>query len=308
MVMRIYENMQIVDQLSGDINNLDKDKEILCLAHNSEADDIYAHFQINTSNLCFDKDGHTHLESHKDFDYISLNAINLNGEVKECHIEIFYNDKYLIFLYDDESCITQFINVIEAREKKDMTLDMLLFLYFNTLTGKDTVYHEAIEDQIEDLEDSIDSEKNLNDDYVKTIIEIRKNLLKFKRYYDSLLDLIEDIQGNINGYIDKDNLRLFEVQKNHTEHLYDSIISLREYITQVKEGYQTQIDISQNKIMQYLTVITAIFLPLSVIAAWYGMNFKMPEFESNYAYPVIISLSAAIVIISIVFLKKKKWF
>lgn len=301
--MKIYQDMELISN-----DNIDKSKKTLCFAHMSETDEVLKQFQLSATNLLFDSDEHTHLERHKDYDYISLNAINLNERMSKCHLEIFFCNKYLIFLYDDDICVKPFIEAIEAKEKMDMSLDMLLFLYFNTLTGKDSMYHELIEDKIEDLEDNIESEKSLKKDYINDISSIRKELLKLKRYYDSMFDLLEDIESNISGYIDKENLRLFEVQKNHTEHLYDSIISLREYITQVKEGYQTQIDISQNKIMQYLTVITAIFLPLSVIAAWYGMNFMMPEFESMYSYPIIIILSLGIVIVSIIFLKKKKWF
>jgi magnesium transporter len=60
--------------------------------------------------------------------------------------------------------------------------------------------------------------------------------------------------------------------------------------------------------MALLTVISSIFMPLTLIAGWYGMNFKyMPELEYKYAYPITIAVSAAIVIISLVFFKKKKW-
>ena len=60
--------------------------------------------------------------------------------------------------------------------------------------------------------------------------------------------------------------------------------------------------------MTLLTVITSIFMPLTLIAGWYGMNFKyMPEREYKAAYPIVILLSIAIVVISLIFFKKKKW-
>ena len=49
-------------------------------------------------------------------------------------------------------------------------------------------------------------------------------------------------------------------------------------------------------------------MPLTLIAGWYGMNFKyMPELEYKVSYPVVIAVSIAIVIVSLVFFKKKKW-
>ena len=59
--------------------------------------------------------------------------------------------------------------------------------------------------------------------------------------------------------------------------------------------------------MKVFTVVTAIFLPLTLLAGWYGMNFDMPEFKSVYGYPVVIAVSAAIVLFLILIFKKKKW-
>ena len=57
-----------------------------------------------------------------------------------------------------------------------------------------------------------------------------------------------------------------------------------------------------------LTVITSIFMPLTLIAGWYGMNFKyMPELEHEAAYPIVIAVSIVIVIVCLIFFKKKKW-
>ena len=67
-------------------------------------------------------------------------------------------------------------------------------------------------------------------------------------------------------------------------------------------------DISLNRIMKLFTVITAIFLPLTFIVGWYGMNLQMPEFRWSFGYPMVIILSVAVVIVSLVFFKRRKWF
>ena len=90
--------------------------------------------------------------------------------------------------------------------------------------------------------------------------------------------------------------------------LYDSATSLQSYTMQVRDLYQAQLDIKQNRIMTVLTVVTTIFMPLTLIAGWYGMNFRyMPELESKWGYPIVIGVSLAIAIISLIFFRKKKW-
>ena len=59
--------------------------------------------------------------------------------------------------------------------------------------------------------------------------------------------------------------------------------------------------------MKVFTVVTSIFLPLSLIAGWYGMNFRfMPELSWRFGYPLVFILSAAVVIICLCYFKKKK--
>ena len=64
----------------------------------------------------------------------------------------------------------------------------------------------------------------------------------------------------------------------------------------------------QNRIMTVLTVVTSIFMPLTLITGWYGMNFRyMPELELPWAYPAVILVSIAVVVVCLVYFRWKKW-
>jgi magnesium transporter len=79
-------------------------------------------------------------------------------------------------------------------------------------------------------------------------------------------------------------------------------------LSQLRDLVQTQLDVRQNRIMTVLTVITSIFMPLTLIAGWYGMNFRyMPELEWRLAYPAVFVLSVVIVVVCVIWFKKKKW-
>ena len=59
--------------------------------------------------------------------------------------------------------------------------------------------------------------------------------------------------------------------------------------------------------MNLLAVISAIFLPLTLLAGWYGMNFtNMPELSWKWGYPAAILLAIVIVSVEIYIFKKKK--
>ena len=84
-------------------------------------------------------------------------------------------------------------------------------------------------------------------------------------------------------------------------------VHLLEYAGQVRDAYQEQVAAQQNKNMQFLTIISTIFFPLTLITGWYGMNFQnMPELQNGY--PGVIVLSLIVVILCIYIFKKKKIF
>lgn len=187
-----------------------------------------------------------------------------------------------------------------------VNLSKILYIFLYRLTSIDNVILEDIEARIALLEEQVMEE--IRKDFIKEIIELRKQLLFLKRYYEPLLDIVEGLEENENGLIEEGALKYYGVLKNRIERLNNNILHLRDYVTQVREAYQAQVDISLNHIMKLFTVITAIFLPLTLIAGWYGMNFKyMPEISWVYGYPFAFVLSAAVVVISLIYFKKNNY-
>ena len=64
-----------------------------------------------------------------------------------------------------------------------------------------------------------------------------------------------------------------------------------------------------NKIMEVLTLVSMLFLPLTLIAGIYGMNFRyMPKLNWHYGYFIVLSIMLIITIVCIWYFKKKRWF
>ena len=112
---------------------------------------------------------------------------------------------------------------------------------------------------------------------------------------------------NENIIFNEDNLFYFRNFIRKSERLCSDVNILRENVVQLREIHQTSLDMKLNLTMKLFTVITAVFSPLTLIAGWYGMNFRyMPELNWRYGYPFVISMSAVTVIVCIYIFKKKK--
>ncbi|MDD3139218.1 MAG: CorA family divalent cation transporter, partial [Lachnospiraceae bacterium] len=161
------------------------------------------------------------------------------------------------------------------------------------------------EDKLEHLEEKLLSGDIEN--FNKQILTIRKELLKINGYYRQLMDMSATLEENQNNLFNEADCKLFSLFETRVLRLFNNTQTLKEYSLQMREMYQSQIDIKQNEIMQFLTIVTTIFMPLTLIVGWYGMNFVyMPELKSPYGYIIIIAISIFIVAVEIWYFKFKK--
>jgi len=299
------------DTLSEDsFDNLDlnSSKLSVCTIAFEQLESVAEKLGINEKILDECMNGRTSkFESYEGFDYISLKIPDINNVLKQSKkVCIFFTKNLLVFIGDKDSTISDIIAKTRSGEMKFLSLSKMLYVFFDKLTSEDTYSIENIEQEIAELEEGLITSKK--DNYLNKIIILRKKLLKLKRYYERLLNIAETIEENENSLIDKKTIKYFKMFTNRINRLYQGVNNLRDYVTQVREAYQAQVDINQNTLMKLFTVVTTIFLPLTLIVGWYGMNFNMPEYGWSYGYPLVIIISIAIVVTCVIWFKKNDWF
>ena len=194
-----------------------------------------------------------------------------------------------------------------AQKAEDVAFDNILYFLFKQLTTEDGERLDHIEAEILALEDRL-LEGEHAPEHARHIASLRRKLFTLKGYYEQFYDILDGITENENGFFDDEALRYFRIFQGKLDRLNRHTGNLRDYITQVRESYQAQVDIELNKIMKLFTVITAIIAPLTLIVGWYGMNFPMPEYGWAMGYPVVILISAAVVGVLVYYFKKHRWF
>ena len=168
---------------------------------------------------------------------------------------------------------------------------------------RDTELLAEHERKLMELEENVNDGKT--DDFLETITPIRKELLILRSYYDEIMDLGRELEEDENGFFEKKQKKYFGTISDRADRLMGRTVHLLEYATQVRDAYQSRVNAQQNKNMEFLTVISTIFFPLTLITGWYGMNFQnMPELKEGY--PGVIALSIIVVIVCIIFFKRKK--
>ncbi|MDR0223050.1 MAG: hypothetical protein LBI38_05920 [Oscillospiraceae bacterium] len=199
---------------------------------------------------------------------------------------------------------------IPALLMKKTTAHRAFLSVIDHITKNDGVMLGRIEDELTTLEEAAlkASGTELLGKNVK-ISEFRRRLQPMQQMYEQLMDALEDLVEDENGIYSPADVKYAARIQNRVERLYKSTINLRDFVSQVREAYQTQIDIGLNDIMKVFTVLTAIFLPLTLMTSWYGMNFdSMKELGWDYGYAVFIGAFILVAFGFILFFKRKKWF
>lgn len=213
----------------------------------------------------------------------------------------------LLLLDDHGYCLQAAERLRQVTTKVPWTAGRVFCDLLEGLIKNDLEFLSGLEDKAarierEILEDA--SFKNID----QQLIAFRKEVSAFSNYYLQLADLSVKLQEDTEDYFTEDEERRLKIFGERVSRLREEALMLREYAMQIREVYQAQIGIRQNEIMKLLTVVTSIFLPLSLIAGWYGMNFAyMPELHWRLAYPAVIGVSLTIAVGSMLFFKYKKF-
>ena len=216
------------------------------------------------------------------------------------------DEKGIVFI-DSTGVVKRILKrIARTRKWRVPCMERFIYDFLETIIHRDLTLLEGYEKELDSIED--DMMDMSTETGLTRVNEIRSDLRELRIHYEQLIDMGQELTENENNFFKAENTRYFRLFTDRVTRLYDTASSLRDYTMQLRDMYHTQIDVKQNRIMTLLTVVTTIFMPLTLIVGWYGMNFRyMPELQTKWGYPGVIVLSLAIIIGGLWFFKKKKW-
>ncbi len=217
------------------------------------------------------------------------------------------DEKGVIFIDDEGFCNAVIRKIANTKRLVNPCLERFLYDFLEQIICDDRKMLESYDHTLDELEDQILDGNT--EGVLEQIAEIRNDLRDLKIHYTQLIDVCQEFEENENHFFKDENERYFHLVAQRIERLLEMLLTLVDFTIQLREFCQSKIDEKQNRNLAFLTIISSIFMPLTLIAGWYGMNFKyMPELDKVWAYPLVFVVSVMIVVVCIVFFKKNKWF
>ena len=258
-------------------------------------------------------------------------------KIEEQHDVLFFNIKSLLPSEDSENISSEQISflikegvLVSFQEKRSeffthirerirthsgivrtKKADYLLYILLDAIMENFYITIEHEEDKIEEL---IDETKNSTDPVILEKIEkLRDNFNFLKRSIIPLRDSLYDIKSikddNVFNVIEEENFTFFSRLHQKSLELLEQIESDMGSLHSASNYYFSAQSHKMNEIMKTLTIVSAIFIPLTFIVGVYGMNFDhMPELRYKNGYYTVVGGMVLIVFGMIYYFKRRRWF
>ena len=219
------------------------------------------------------------LDDWEQYLYIVLHAIQYDPEGKELdtlELDVFLGSNYIVTHHDlpipslDRLWQSSQKDVRLARTEADHLLyrltDELVVDYMRTV--------EHIDEAIEKIEDQIFS--NPTPETLQQVFTLKRTTLHLRRILSPLREVLNKLARDEYFMIDRKDRIYFRDIYDHLVRLHDISESLRDLVGGVLDTYLSVINNRMNEIMKVLTMITTLFMPISFVAGFFGMNFFQP--------------------------------
>ncbi|MEN0005601.1 MAG: magnesium/cobalt transporter CorA [Bacteroidota bacterium] len=230
-------------------------------------------------------------------------------EVKKEQVTIYVMDKVVLSFQEDDqdifTTIRQRFSNAQSQVRRKGT-DYLAYALLDRVVDNYFIILDQIEHTLDEMEASI---LERPDQAVKSKIHALKlSTLSLRRAISAIRSAVGDFSRSEHALIAENTNVFLRDLYDHTIQVQESTDAFRDLIQGLYELYLSEISLKMNSIMQVLTIISTIFIPLSFLTGVYGMNFeRMPELHSPYGYFVLWGVMILVFIGSLLYFRQKKW-
>lgn len=167
---------------------------------------------------------------------------------------------------------------------------------------------DDFDDVIGQLEECVLGMDRSNVTTLEQIIDLRRSVARLKRISTRQREVLYRMSHGEFAQIPKDVLPFFRDVHDHLLRVTDLAENYRDLISGLVEIHFSVVANRTNDVMKTLAVVSAIILPLSLIAGIYGMNFDyMPELRSRWGYFITLAAMGVLTIVLLIYFWRRGW-
>ncbi len=167
---------------------------------------------------------------------------------------------------------------------------------------------DEFDETINTLEDRVFDMKKTSNVVLGDVMDVRRSVARLKRISSRQLEVLYRMSHGEFSQIPANVLPFFRDVHDHLQRISDLAEGYRDLVAGLFDIHFAVIGNRTNDVMKTLAVLSAIILPLSLIAGIYGMNFEnMPELKTRFGYFATLSGMAFVTVVLLIYFWRRGW-
>jgi magnesium transporter len=252
------------------------------------------------------------MEDFEDYLFIVFKMLSYyekESEIRSEHVSLFLGSNFVLTFQEKEGDVFASIRerIRDGRGRiRKMGSDYLAYALIDTVVDNYFSILEKIGEKVEDVEGELVT--NPTTETIQSIHNLKREMIYLRKSVWPLREVVSRLERGDSELINETTVIYLRDVYDHTIQVIDAVETLRDILSGMLDLYLSSISNRMNEVMKVLTIIATIFIPLTLIAGVYGMNFRyMPELDWRWGYPTILLTMTVIGIIMLIYFKRKKW-
>ena len=252
------------------------------------------------------------MESFADSVMFVIKAFAFNPERLELSIEqvsIYVTDGVVLSLQEDSGDLFKSVRKrleTSSGRIRSRGADYLAYALIDNVVDKYFTVIDQIEEQLDKLEEVIMRSPEM--ETKSKIHDIRLSLLTLRKSISPLRELMNRFADTESTLITADTQLYVRDLRDHVIQITDLVETYRDVTNGIYDLYTSEISFRMNSVMQTLTIVSTIFIPLSFLVGVYGMNWdNMPELHTRYGYFVLWGVMLCLILGMLGWFRSRRW-
>jgi magnesium transporter len=262
---------------------------------------------------CSHFDQRPKLEEYDDHIFVVTHGFELQSDTvsqpRSLELHTFLSKDYLVTVHDQPLAP---LNAVWNRLKMDGAVaqrgvDFIRYLIADAMVDALFSVVDRLTSEIEEIEDSLLS-RAPHPNTLHDILRIKRLLVSLRRLLPAQRDVLAQLTKREEGYITEKSVPYYRDVYDHLLRVNESVEANRELLGNALDAHQWTISQRTNEIVKRLTIVSAVFLPLTFITGFFGQNFEGLPFSSNAMMAAMLVSCAVVPAAMLWIFLRSKWF
>jgi magnesium transporter len=239
----------------------------------------------------------------------ALSYDDINHELNAEQICIYFGGNFIITFQEKEDDTFQAVRErLETGSGRIRTRkpDYLAYALIDNVVDRYFEVLDHFEARMEALEAEIATKPTR--EVKEDILQLKFQMLALRKSVMPLREAVGKFSRSECPVVDESTSLFVRDLYDHVLRIADLVETYRDMLNGIQELYHSELSLRTNNVMQILTIITTIFVPLTFLVGVYGMNFdNMPELHWKNGYFYLWGIMITISIALIFYFRRKKW-